>query len=171
MRTFIFITIAVFLALIIVIVGIGLFFGDSDEVQVPSDTTDPVVGTANNVPPDTDVDDSVAGFFVRSKDSAPVEVEQLVNHSSTEARAENFYRTTYDPDVYSIYYNRATQVIFIDIYQQPIAESRQFAEAHLLEVLDLSEDEICNLAITVQTNAFVDPQYADQNLGLSFCEQ
>lgn len=170
MRTYIFSLITL---LIIFIIGVVVIYVVNDESE--RSTADPneggSVSDGSAVPPTpVPVPEPATGYRLKTKDGATIAVDALVQREDAIQRAEGFYRLTYDPDIYSIYYNRNAQVIFIDLYSQPIAEARQLAEAHLAEALDLSEDELCQLDITVQTNAFVDPVYADQDLGLSFCQ-
>lgn len=166
MRILIYILVATAILAAVIFVGIQ-FWSTSDGNDAP--TPNLPFGTGDDpvtLPPDRE---EVAGHKVELQEGGLVDVTELVEHPSTELRAEDFYRLSYRPEMYSIYYNQNSRNIFIDLYSQPVVEARRLAESHLLEVLPFTDDEICELNISVQTNGLVDQRYAGRELGLSFC--
>ena len=74
-------------------------------------------------------------------------------------------------DLYNIEYISETQFFVVSLQQEPLASSRQAAEQFLLEFLDISESEMCQLGYSVTVPARVSVNYAGIELGFSFCSE
>jgi hypothetical protein len=70
---------------------------------------------------------------------------------------------------YYIEYIASTEYFNISLLAVPIAGSRREAEQFLLNHLDISEDQLCNINYRVTVPARVNLLYAGQSLGFSFC--
>jgi len=70
---------------------------------------------------------------------------------------------------YYIEYIASTQYFNISLLAVPVDESRMEAEQFLLNHLDLTEDQICNINYRVTVPARVSLLHAGQSLGFSFC--
>lgn len=70
---------------------------------------------------------------------------------------------------YIITYTAKTKYFNIVLTQEPIGEVRQNAEKYLMQILSLTEDQMCRLDYSVYTPTTVNDQYAGTNLGFSFC--
>jgi hypothetical protein len=72
-------------------------------------------------------------------------------------------------DAYDITYDTKDSSFNIDIKETPFETIRPEAEAAFLRILGVSQSDACKLIVQVGTTFAVDPNYAGQNLGLSFC--
>lgn len=70
---------------------------------------------------------------------------------------------------YVISYYAPDSSFNILIEQLPFATIRAEAESAFLQKLGISEQQACKLKVQVGTPISVDPSYAGQNIGLSFC--
>ncbi len=55
------------------------------------------------------------------------------------------------------------------LLKEPLAESRRALERALQRRLGVSEEELCSLNVTVGVPVDINPSFASQSLGLSFC--
>ncbi|HVV39308.1 MAG TPA: hypothetical protein VHD31_03205 [Candidatus Paceibacterota bacterium] len=78
--------------------------------------------------------------------------------------------TASDNPPYVIEYIDQDQTFTIDLLQEPIGTVRQDMEKFLMSKLGLSEAQMCQLKYTVSVSWRVNPLYAGQNLGFSFCQ-
>jgi hypothetical protein len=93
----------------------------------------------------------------------------------------NFYNTaqsvSYDhasilieaTDTYNISYYAPDSSFNIFINAAPFETVRAVAEVEFLKDLGISRADACKLNVKIGTSVDVDPNYAGQNLGLSFC--
>lgn len=72
------------------------------------------------------------------------------------------------PD-YSITYFQDGTAFVITLYRRPFAEMRMRAEQDLIQKLNISQKEACNLNVNLGTIASVDENLSGRNFGLSFC--
>lgn len=70
---------------------------------------------------------------------------------------------------YQITYIAETKYFNITLTQEPLGESRQKAEAYLMQLLQASKSQLCTLNYAVYAPNDVNSQYAGQNLGFSSC--
>jgi len=93
----------------------------------------------------------------------------LIVDKKTEVLANNFYAVTEDLDIYEIYYNEPNGAMMIILYSEPLKIARKVAEAHLQKILPYTKQELCGIDVKVIVNKNVSVEFADQNLGFSFC--
>lgn len=72
---------------------------------------------------------------------------------------------------FQIFYYDLDQSFSIAILQEPISDIKKVAEAQLLERLQISRKDACNLIVSVTVPSFVSEEISGQNLGLSFCPE
>lgn len=72
-------------------------------------------------------------------------------------------------DEYNIFYDSASQTFTVALLSEPIGRARLGAERFLLNVLGVSERQLCTLKHYVGTTYRVNEQFSDHNLGFSFC--
>jgi hypothetical protein len=108
-------------------------------------------------------------------------VHNFLQDSDTKADSNNpgqyFLGNSIDPTnpsasatpPYVIEYISSTQYFNIAILQEPISAGRKEAEQYLMTKLNITPTQMCNLNYTVSTSVGVDPTYAGQSLGFSFC--
>ncbi len=70
---------------------------------------------------------------------------------------------------YSMTYFVEDNSFAIDISGKPLAAYREKASNYLLNTLQISEEEACQLHVYVGVSHATDPQRSGKNLGLSFC--
>ncbi len=70
---------------------------------------------------------------------------------------------------YNLVYNVNDSTFEIALLAKPLDAARAAAEAALLSRLNISKSDACKLNVWEAVPVSVDPNYAGQNLGLSFC--
>ncbi len=75
------------------------------------------------------------------------------------AAAENFI----------VAYDASLQFFTISLTKEPLGTARADAEQFLLKTLGISQTDLCNIKYFLSTTSSVNPFYAGQNLGFSFC--
>lgn len=148
------IIIAISAIIILVLTGLLLYysFQDSNGSSLPSvqNGEKEIIEGNQEVAIDTDIGEVVVEDAVLSMEG---EYEVLRSNES-----------------YKILHNIPDNSFQIIIYKQPFFEIREFASKAFIEALHISEQDACELNITVSTPASIDPDYAGQTYGLSFCE-
>lgn len=97
--------------------------------------------------------------------------QALIDSNTTEQiTSEGLYRNTTADDFYSIYYYEPTGHLSIQLYAESLGVARELAEQQLKSVFSqYSDAQLCELQIEVITHREVSREYANKNLGLSFC--
>lgn len=72
-------------------------------------------------------------------------------------------------DQYKIYYFDFDGSITVSLLSEPLALSRKLAEEELKESLGMTEGQLCDAVVVVNTPAFISDPYSGRDLGLSFC--
>ncbi len=70
---------------------------------------------------------------------------------------------------YRITYISATSYFNIGILEEPLGSTRVQAETYLMNVLGISQQEMCSLKYSVSVPNDVNSVYSGMNLGFSFC--
>lgn len=70
---------------------------------------------------------------------------------------------------YQIVYLSMDQSFIVSLIENPWREWRPQAEQAFLKALNISQSDACNLKVALTIPYNVDPEYAGQDLGLSFC--
>ena len=70
---------------------------------------------------------------------------------------------------YQIVYFSMDQSFVISLTESPWRDLRPQAEQAFLRALNISQSDACNLKVSVTIPYNVDPEYAGEDLGLSFC--
>jgi hypothetical protein len=70
---------------------------------------------------------------------------------------------------FAITYSTTSGEFDIAILNEPLAQNRQLAENFLMNRLGLKQFEMCGLVYFVSVSSSLNPRYAGQNLGFSFC--
>lgn len=78
------------------------------------------------------------------------------------------YSTTNTPP-FMITYIATTQYFNIELLQEPIGQTREFAQQYLEQHLGISESDLCRLRYTVSAPSNVSSLYGGASLGFSFC--
>lgn len=124
-----------------------------------------------------------------SGDTTPVKTIQIMNrngevvvvpdvlsaHEPIEMPSGRFY-TLYGPEystegfTFSVQYSETDSLFLVNLVKEPIGSARHDGENYLRNLLDLTNDELCNLNVEVSVTSDVSEVYSSyQNLGLSFC--
>jgi len=74
-----------------------------------------------------------------------------------------------DTNQYNIVYFNADKSFLVTLNLMPLKDSRLAAEQFLLNELNIDQQAACQLKISVKTIYSVSPDYAGNELGLSFC--
>ncbi|HLD03780.1 MAG TPA: hypothetical protein VJC17_03330 [Candidatus Dojkabacteria bacterium] len=94
---------------------------------------------------------------------------------------DNFYRNAQEimpnsdaiikdnPDFHIVYYARGDYFL-ISVDNSPFEEVRKKAENEFLRILNIKEDDACKLKIRIITQYRVNPDFADNDYPLSFCQ-
>jgi hypothetical protein len=77
---------------------------------------------------------------------------------------ENFIILYFAPDV-----PNGQGEFLVNVNAEPIGDARRRAEAALKARLEMTEEELCKLAVSVRTAPGVSSTYGGYDLGLSFC--
>lgn len=72
-------------------------------------------------------------------------------------------------NTYNITYYAPDSSFNILISTTPVTTVQAQAEAAFLQVLGISKNDACKLNVTIGVPESVDPNYANENIGLSFC--
>ncbi len=151
-----------FCVVIITAAGIkNIFFSSENDNQIVTALPESPVG---EYIPYTD-----AQVF-QSKTGVPLSAVALVDDPLTEQLADDFYVLTEDSETYDIFYHQDSGIVTIMLYKEPLAFTRSLAERRLKETLSFSEEELCDMQVSVSTNEYVNAGYTGINLGLSFCD-
>lgn len=70
---------------------------------------------------------------------------------------------------FDIAYHAPDHSFAISLNREPLGQTRLDAEREFLALLGISEAEACTLHVNIGPTYSVNPQYADINLGFSFC--
>ena len=70
---------------------------------------------------------------------------------------------------YQILNYKIDKSFFITLLSQPLKQARANAEQALVSNLKITQDQACELNISVKTTKDIDPVYSGHELGLSFC--
>lgn len=70
---------------------------------------------------------------------------------------------------YAITYFSNYDFYQISLESEPLAETRLLAETELKGALGIQESDLCDLNVSVRTRIGVNPFFAGQELGVSFC--
>lgn len=107
------------------------------------------------------------------EDGSQVVVPDFIPANQPEwANAEYGYRVTQDEEErYSLIFYPNESGFLISLATEPLGEMRRIAETDLMQRLQLSKAQMCNLNVQVFTSISVNETYAGQNLGISFCPE
>ncbi len=98
------------------------------------------------------------------------DIRTLKNATPVGAGMWHFEGTPTNPDAgFSILYNERNNSFAIDLWRQPIAESRKAAGEYFREMLGVTESEACALNVYMGVTESVDGDYTRQNLSFEFC--
>ena len=75
----------------------------------------------------------------------------------------------YKSDEFLVTFNTNTQSFNISLLKEPLSTARQDVEKFLIDRLGASQEQMCALTYYVRTSESVNPVFAGQNLGFSFC--
>lgn len=70
---------------------------------------------------------------------------------------------------FTIVYFNSSKSFIVNLDDEPLGENRMKAERYLMNMLGISQSQMCNLRYDVLTTSYVNEQYSAQNLGFSFC--
>lgn len=70
---------------------------------------------------------------------------------------------------YELLYFESDGSYLIALEEEPLRDAREAGERELLQTLEISEKDACNLQIRVSTSLHVSQTYGAKELGLSFC--
>lgn len=126
--------------------------------------------TNKEVSPETALIEDVPKQSITTISGNYMSAEKVVNHPDTVIlSADGFYENTADTDAYAIFYDEPSGNISVALRSDPLDFSRSLAEKQLLEVLSITEEDLCEIGVLVTVHRDVNPQYAVGDLGLSFC--
>jgi hypothetical protein len=111
---------------------------------------------------------------IKGADGKEIIVKNFLALPETKEDPDNtgYYNLGYQPNEtapYLISYISPTTFFNIALLQEPIGQSRLKVEAHLLNILGLSKDEMCALNYSISVPNSVNSNYSGMNLGFSFC--
>jgi hypothetical protein len=140
--------------------------GLSDVPYVPYQTQTP--GSAGSGSSDG------SGTTVTLRTGEAVQVNAFKNSRETKEDPSNpghYYLTGADTlsASYTILFTEGDQSFNITLLQEPIGTTRAQAEQKLLQILGISQADACYLRYRVGVPYGINPVYAGNNLGFSFC--
>lgn len=155
---------------LIFLVGYLILGSNISLLDVPSSRNNQ--NSNDSVPNSTD---SVGSEFTRFPDSiASVKDEKIADapvteNSKAEEIADGFFEMTDNEKLYGVFYDKQSGNFTITLYGLDTKKARESAESYILKNLPYSKNEWCGFVVNVLTNQYENPQWAGQQLGLSFC--
>jgi hypothetical protein len=70
---------------------------------------------------------------------------------------------------YQIFYQSTDDYFGITLYHEPLGQTRRDAEQKLMNMLGITQEQMCTLSYVVAPGPGVNDSYAGENLGFSFC--
>lgn len=107
-------------------------------------------------------------YTVRNAEGAPVTVPDFRQFEQPERAGNDLYQVAAGADFQILYFPNDS-FFLVSLTAEPLSQARTNAEAALVSALRLTADEVCALAVSVQTSADVNEYYAGSDLGLTFC--
>lgn len=177
----------ILLILLIIVSGtvIVLWFSSTPAPDQNTDLVpDPLVGesrnndqapiTENNDRPNfVTLDSSAYGLeFMETKltTGQTIEINNIRNRDTVDPNHRNVFRfgsERNDPDrAYDLIYYDEYDAFEVQLLQPPLGNARSQAEVELMDALDVTAEELCDLRLFIRTSI---PPYDGQELGVSFC--
>jgi len=168
MKKIIIVIVAIVAVIIIVgVVFLVIFSGNGGAGTPPNSTSTGTLPSVTSTPPAQyptgtvfQIGTSQGSVTVNNFYNNPVQVSQDQT-SIVIAQSSTYNITYYTPD----------SSFNIGILQGPVSVVRPQAEAAFLAALGISQADACKLNVVIAVPYDVDPNYADQNIGLSFCPE
>lgn len=153
------ITLIVFVSLII-LASITLVLLTQSRFSTPPPTQPLPIPTRIpvNIPIPTGKTIEVSGVPVNNPYISPVQLSQMGDSLMVEQPG------------YSLVYLKPFGQFLISITASPFAENRQLAETAFLSRLGITQNQACQLKVTITTPLSINPNEAGQNYPLSFCK-
>lgn len=151
--------------LVLILTVFFMRFSDNDEVSKP-DGSSPF--------PDTGiVDNQIQGELkIRMQDGSLVEVRDFRNDQFVQKAYGDYVISDapgQDAGTFLMQYSTSDSGILVSLRRKPLSEARNNAENALRQHLGVSEENMCNMVISIGVASDVDYSLAGQELGLSFC--
>lgn len=153
----------VFFALLILATAllVAIMFGrNSGEVDIPAD--DQTVDISDTTPftPFPEVpDNEIKSTF-----------EKLPHVQSVGSNLWHIEGTETDKNAgFGIFYNEMNNSYAIDVWKEPLGDTRERASRYFLSITKMSETEACAQNVYVGVVEDISPELTRKNLGLSFC--
>ncbi len=156
---------------VVAIIGAGLFLFLSQGKPIPSEpTTSPFGFTGGTA--------SVASktLTLSLRDGSTVQARDFTKENQPDwaGVASGYLFAGSDEDAYIILYfppDAAAGLgeFLVNIQSEPLGEVRRRAEAAMKAKLEMTEPELCKLAVSVRTTPGLSDTYGGYDLGLSFC--
>ncbi len=161
------ITIAIIIAVAVVIVALFVFStrqGQNTSLSSPSSTVSlPVVSTTS-----ASVERPTGNTLQIGTQAGTVTLNNFYKNPAQVSQDQTSIIIV-QTNAYNITYYVPDSSFNIGIWQKPVAAVRTQAEAAFLAALGISKTDACKLKVQIGVPYSVDPDYADKNLGLSFC--
>ena len=103
---------------------------------------------------------------VQTKAQQPVKVKDFTKNYQAATPGNGLL---VDNGQYSISYSTSDQSFLITLESKPLKTARAAAEQDILNRLNITQAQACQLKVSVKVPLNVDPNYAGNELGLSFC--
>lgn len=137
--------------------------GDVEPIDIP--VTQPV-GTDTNQQQIIELEDTIVS---KSGEGSYSAVSFKDDPSTEKVTEQGLYINTLDISYYDITYFEPNGTITILLYQEPLSFARSLAEEQLKSLFPYTEEELCDMQVSVRTNKMVSPEFSPFELGMSFC--
>ncbi len=156
--------------ILLVFVLIMVFFALNHTSSTPTPSTTSVFPSSGVATSSTSITVTASnGTSIQTKDflADPATAPDPVNNGYYYLGYNNFGGQTDVP--YMIEYISSTKYFNIELLQEPLGSNRKSAETYLMEHLNITQQQMCNLNYTIGVPDSVNPVYSGENLGFSFC--
>ncbi len=117
-------------------------------------------------------DDGKISIF--NKDGSLKIITGNFNFEDVQTVSEGFYilfepKTQSEADAFDIYYDEVNGTLLVTLHQEPIKLAREAAIKQLVDKLNTTTSELCDLNLSIITNSYVNTQYSGYELGVPGC--
>jgi len=139
----------------------NFFFGGPSESEIEQVYVDFATSTIEV--------ESSTKLKVQTRDGNVVYSTQDVTLDSYQSLTD-YTKALYDADDLLITYYEPEHRLIVQLFAEPLAETRAKAENFIISEFGFSQEQMCAMSATVITNAYVNEYYGGVQLGFSFCE-
>lgn len=166
---------------LLLLIGVGVWMvWPSTSSPTPIQTTNDPFGFE---PPEPAVVATQNTYTLQGKGSATIKTKDFLRNPVTRLDPLNSGSYTLGPSLSGDYdftastspafvidYAANTNFFNVTLLREPLSTARKQAEDFLIQTLNISRTQLCELRATVAVPASVNPEYAGNNLGFMYCK-